>query len=860
MSEIQSFGSSCLRPSQTRKISIGVMSEQSPKQTPGPMKEQAVGVALANCHQRDSIAVDGAQVTTKMKQTEPLEQSGSPWISIKLNNEKSTTSPTACHAKGIIDEVNMGRMPDGPTGFEGRPLDRSINISHTRNSFLQPDAISGEITRGRKGETHTSRQIPRTIAQEHGVVRSNIGDKDGNAVDGKSEALRMKLWELLGTVSSPIKETHSSQTLEVGADFLQPDGVSKPADTEAVRPRQNSDTVETESEDPECAKKRPVTRSFSKRKAPTKLKQDTVQCRRPSSSRQKRGERNIFSKEGGHAGSRGAATRIRPSTSNMKKNVRNNSEIEPCKSLVQQKVYERKGHQLSNKPVQHADTNGEQFPKYQRLQENVCDPSVENPLDLQHDQDSQHTRREDSGMENYKLPVHLKRNNRQIGQATNENDISPAAQKSFSHGPNFNRGLLHDRDSNINKNRSDLRTTSIEKDLSENQAHEDISSPRLPRHEGQTEEISPASPGHQIHNLDAGDTSFKNMMDPQDVAESLTLGTRSPIASPPLGSQRKESPNQNREHGLAEPETLSSGGGIFSFGNFASKFVPRGHARGELQDSPTTTPARRMKENDVEDTSACSSSEDTGSESSEEGPQAGAFSPETGTTEKLKYVLHRSKKLRSFRGIQKGEDNPTSVSPKVTTSSTSIPKLDEQNLDEGAEEENGLSRAIEMLALALEKLKSKVKLLTSKKSSEILTSVAERIHAQLQSVESQIQTDTSKLSGLSKQKRKRLETQFQEQEEKLKMIHGNFKKEISHLLEDCRGVIQGLENNHLELKGTIDKQKASHQELLSQAQAAVVTQLNDAEKRVAAIQQSAREQLLQLKLVIAECLEGRILF
>lgn len=45
-----------------------------------------------------------------------------------------------------------------------------------------------------------------------------------------------------------------------------------------------------------------------------------------------------------------------------------------------------------------------------------------------------------------------------------------------------------------------------------------------------------------------------------------------------------------------------------------------------------------------------------------------------------------------------------------------------------------------------------------------------------------------------------------EQEEHLKVIHGNFKKEISQLLEDCRGMIQGLENNHVELKGIVDKQ------------------------------------------------------
>ncbi|KAK4766542.1 hypothetical protein SAY87_008184 [Trapa incisa] len=776
MSEIQSFGSTCLRHSQTRKISIGVLSEQSVKQIPSPTKGQGVDLAMAYGQQRDSISKEGAQVTTKAKQTEPPEQSGSPWISIKLNNEKST-SPTDFHAKVIGAKTKMGRMCDEPNGFEGRSLDHSMKITHTRNSFLQPDAISGDTIPGKKGDTHTTSQIPPTTAHEQEVVTSKIGDKDGNAVNGKSEALRMKLWELLGTVSSPNKQKHNSQTLEVGADFLQPDGVSKPECTKAVRPRQNSDTIETDSESPQHAKKRPVTRSLARKRASTKLKQVTVQCGMPAYSRQKPGERNIFSfQEGWHVGSRGAATSIRPSTSNRKNNVRKKPQIEPCKSSVQQKMYERKSHRLPKRPVLHADTNGPQLPKYQHLQENVCDPSVKNPLIMQHNQDGQYSQRENSGMEKHKLPDHLKRYVHKIGHATDENDISPAAQKPVSHGSNANRGGIHDRNSNINRKRNDLRTTSIEKDLSENQTRtdyrEDFSSPPLPRHQNHREEdISLASPEHQIQKVDVGDTSLKNIMDPQDVAESPTLGTRSPITSPHLGSQKKECPNQNRANGLAEPETMSSGGGIFSFRNFAAKFVPSGHGRDELQDSPTVSPAPQMQENDVENTSACPSSEDTGSESSEEGPQAGAFSPETCTTEKLKFMLHRTKRLRSFRGIENREDNPTSVSPKVTTSSTSMGKPDEQDLDEGAEEEdaeNGLSRAIAMLALALEKLKSKVKLLTGKKSFEILTSVAERIHAQLHSVESQIQTDTCKLTSLSNQKRKRLETQFHEQEEQLK--------------------------------------------------------------------------------------------
>lgn len=630
MSEIQSFGSNCHRPSQTRKFSIGVITEISAKKTPGSMKGQEVAVpavAVTNCQQRDSIG--SAQATTKAKQIEPLEQSGSLRITIKSNNENST-SPTASHAKVIGTKTKMGSMHDEPNGFKGGPLDHSVEISPTRTSFLQPDGISDGIVCGRKGEKHTSSQIPCTIAQEQGVVTSNIGYKDENTVNRKSEALRMKLWELLGTVSSPNKEKHNSQTLEVDGESLQPDGVSKQAGARAVGRRQNSDTIETDSESPDCANKRPITRSFARKRAPTKFKQDTVQCGMASSSREKPGEINIFSfQEGCYVGLRGAATSSCPSTSNRRKNGRNDAQIEPRNKVVQRKMHERKRQQLFNKqqntlatekscsggssrkilyhvqshvngniidpkgpsadkdfprqtrskPVLHGDINGLQLPDYQHLRENVGNSSIENFVDRQHNEDIQ--QRENAGMENNKFSVHPKRNVHRIGQVTDENDISPAAQKSGSRGSNANGGGSHGSDSNNNRKSIDPRSTSIEKDLPENPTRtkldhrEGINSPSLPGRQTQRgEDIRPASPGHQTEKIDVVDSSFKNIMDPQGGTESPTFGTTSPIASHSLGSRHKETKHQNRAHSLAEPETMSSGGGIFSFGNFTSNLVP----------------------------------------------------------------------------------------------------------------------------------------------------------------------------------------------------------------------------------------------------------------------------------------------
>ena len=49
--------------------------------------------------------------------------------------------------------------------------------------------------------------------------------------------------------------------------------------------------------------------------------------------------------------------------------------------------------------------------------------------------------------------------------------------------------------------------------------------------------------------------------------------------------------------------------------------------------------------------------------------------------------------------------------------------------------------AITLIALALERVKSKIKLVTSKKSTEVMMSVAEGISLQLQNAESHIQKD-----------------------------------------------------------------------------------------------------------------------
>ncbi|GER45871.1 hypothetical protein STAS_22854 [Striga asiatica] len=75
--------------------------------------------------------------------------------------------------------------------------------------------------------------------------------------------------------------------------------------------------------------------------------------------------------------------------------------------------------------------------------------------------------------------------------------------------------------------------------------------------------------------------------------------------------------------------------------------------------------------------------------------------------------------------------------------------------------EDGLGRAVELFTVALARVKTKIKSVSNKRSSEILGAAAENILVLLQDAESHIKTDMGKVNNLTEQKRKRLETRFQ---------------------------------------------------------------------------------------------------
>ncbi|KAF8008229.1 hypothetical protein BT93_K2030 [Corymbia citriodora subsp. variegata] len=395
-----------------------------------------------------------------------------------------------------------------------------------------------------------------------------------------------------------------------------------------------------------------------------------------------------------------------------------------------------------------------------------------------------------------KLSFSSKNNQDENQHSTDRNENSASEERSSPHG--YRRQSLHDFTLPVNIN---LEKICREKDLPEQPAiskpcqHEASNRPALAKNKDQRE--------------GTGNTFPKVHVDRRDDFPSPTFQKTWMAGSSPSPLIQEDQVGQEAGK-FAHVKGIFDKKNLFSF-KIHSRKVQDGsrEVAKELPDSPPRA-AVHSKENDVDHSSSESSSEEKESERSEEDGthEEEAFSPETGVAEKLKFMLHRTKRLCSDAGIQSHDSDPASSSPKETGESNLAQHMVEENT------EDGHARDIGLLALALEKLKSKLKSVTRKKSAEILTSVTERIHVQLQTVESQIQSDMGKLKSLNKQKRKLLEAEFQE---------------------------------------------ASHKKLILQLEEAIGTQLHDAEKRISDMNKLAREQMLQLKLVMEKCLEGGLL-
>ncbi|XP_028182935.1 meiosis-specific protein ASY3-like [Glycine soja] len=770
----RSFGSNIHPSSQTRKISVGVMADSIGSTRNGAMKGD--GAVVPNTERVTSKVGNYPGEKSQVEGVTPsfnIEQTGGPqevkcsWIS-KSFYQRTPTSEAILQANQASTLLVSPGGRDEPNGIESAAGKHKVQFfSHqtsvfASNNYKKFDADTARM-KGRKGGT-TEKEKEFTFSTALQVFKSDKTDPEDkiNRTENRTENLRMKLCQILGTTSSP-KSCHSgSHARNTDEECLPLEQRLYQKENKSTKTIQNSDTIETDSENPDCTPQRPITRSLSRKRTSSKKQLGKDKSGPSSKNTEKHGEKTIFSFEEKWTGRQDAF----PNDGSLKKkSQRKNSKIGKNKICLTENDTIDKLHQDTSKtdlPLHDMTTfslgkiaGGYSSPEYQTK----C-PQTENI---------------NQGKEFYQLPIV---NTDQHGEL----EVSE------------------------NGNQQECRSNPVIQNAAA-KSQDDFPSPTF----------QPKSPILSFFPDSTPKTGQKedDVNSPASTERTFSLGSVHTQASEPdfngLGEQMQ----------LSDMEELKS-------------FIPRKDKSSETE------------EKEQGGGSSDSSSEEHNFQGYHEGSKVRHAS------ERKSFALHPIKRLCKQEGSKFNNKSPASVSSKGIGDSDWIDEASEQNQD-------GFVRAVELLALELGKLQSKLKSMTSQKSSEILKSVAEEIHLQLQNVHSQIQTDMGKLTSLGKSKRKRLETRFEDQQKQLRLIYNRFKEEVNQHLQDCRSTVEDLEADRIEIKRTMEKQRVAHKKLLSQVEAAVQIQLDDAQRKITFTQENARGKLLQLKQVVAMCLKEEIL-
>ncbi|XP_018832939.1 meiosis-specific protein ASY3 isoform X2 [Juglans regia] len=801
MSDCRSIGSNHYRSSQSRKISIGVMVDSVGNKRSRSTKEDKATVASAermnlNVDTSTEIKKKGQEVTApvKGKQTDTPEQENSPWITPRSRYPQAPFPEPVLHLEQPVTSGQQNNL----NGQSNEPATYSVQLFVNKASILESgdgnqkkfDGFTYKRKEVKDRSTERVEEFAFATAQQVHVSDQAMTEDKADKTRNRTGILRMKLWEILGNVSSPKNENSNFQRPEVGTNNMK---LGQNFDQKAVtvaRCRQNSDTIETDSEASDHASRRPVTRSLTRKRVRQKVQINGTKCGPSSGYIHKHREKN-FSLEGGSGRVNGAING--DSSKPIRKKIEKKSKrIEPRKIL---------------------------FPK-----KDVMD---------------------------------------QIQEASYRGEAKVPAERKFSRGNQMEDiyGCIYEDEREYLGLENKIQEILDQSPLTDKTNHqEDFNSP--------------------VNQQDVASPSLDNDVQPQDNFQSPTFGFKTPISSSnPTSAPKTDRPVDDSHTSTPKTDQLLPGvhnpapaERIFTVGHirgFSTLQTSKSDCYGSITQgdaevlTPPPEPMADTEERDTEDDLSETSAEERDNESSEEGSpiieaytgcrERDILSSEPVAAKQKKFMLHSTKRLQICESIGFDNISPTSPSPKGTGESNWMQEPSDQSQDDG------LLRAIKLFALEIQKLQSKIKSETTKKSSEILMSTSDGIYLQLQNLESHIQTDVGKFTSMSKSRRKGFEVKLEEQQKELKLIHEKFKEDINRHLQDYRSTLEGLEAHHLELKGTMKKQKASHRKLLLQVEEGVEAQLNHAQRRITAIHELARGKMLQLKHVVSMCLKEGIL-
>lgn len=329
VSDWRSFGSNCHPWSQSRKISIGVMVDYSANTRPKMRKEDDVVVphaekVPAKVNPIDDGNCGGPKDVIQGNKTAGPEPESSPWVSTRsLHVKQHNAELTMDLPAGDGRSNSLSGVNEAPRTFSVQCFGNQMSVLQSGDA-KQKNCDSVSYGSGGKNGPKEKEEFSFANARERYAPDKEVVEDETNRTGDRREALRKKLWDILGTVSSPNEQL--SQALEVGVNNLNPeqniDKNSKPV----VKPRQNSDTIEADSDSPDHSTRRPVTRSLTRKRAPSKVQTNKIKDV-PSRTR-KLPQQNIFSFEEGLSGRLDAAVIGRSPKSNSKKRERKGSKAE----------------------------------------------------------------------------------------------------------------------------------------------------------------------------------------------------------------------------------------------------------------------------------------------------------------------------------------------------------------------------------------------------------------------------------------------------------------------------------------------------------------------------------------------------
>ncbi|KAL2325704.1 hypothetical protein Fmac_024762 [Flemingia macrophylla] len=787
-SDCKSFGSNIRPSSQTRKISIGILADLKGStrsvaakgdgavvpytervisdvgNCPGEKRADEGVTPSFNINAEREIsnvgnlpgekrADEGLTPFFNIKQTGGPREVKCSWTS-KSFYQKTPSFETILQANQASCLLVPPGGPDESNGVECAAGKHSVQLFSHQTSIFPPhnykkfDADAARLKGRKDGTTEKVKEFTFTTAQQ--VFESDKTDPEEkiNRTGNRTENLRMKLCQILGTTSSPKSRHSESHAGNMDEEYLPLEKHLNRKENKSAKTMQNSDTIETDSENPDHTLKRPITRSLSRKRASSKKQPEKHKGGPSSRNTEKHGEKSIFSFEEKWIGRQDAF----PNDDFLKKkSQRKDSKIRQHKVCLTENDSTDKLHQdtLKTDPPLH---DGTTF-------------SLGNI----------------AGGFMGCLPEHQTK----CPQTEKINQ-----EKEFYQPPMVNTDQHGELEVSENGNQQQYRSNSVIRNVAA-ESQNDFPSPTF-QFKTPILSFSPNSPP-------------KTGRKASDVSPVSTEGTFSMGSIHSLRTIQALEPDFNELGKQMQPSDMEELKGFISRKDKSSE-----------------------SEKKEQGGSSDSSFEERNFQRYHEGSRVGHAS------ERKSFALHPIKRLCKHEGSKFNDRSPASLSSKGTGDSDWIDEASEQNRD-------GFARAVELLALELGKLQSKIKSITSQKSSEILKSVAEEIHLQLQNVHSQIQTDMGKLTNLSKSKRKLQETKFEDQQNQLRLIYNRFKQEVSRHLQDCRSTVEDLEADQTDIKRSVEKQRVAHKKLLSQVEEAVQVQLDEAQRKITVTQEAKGE-------------------